>query len=79
MRTSPRQDSNTRNLIFNVPYLLHHLSRTITLEPGDIVSTGTPGGVGFTRKPPLLLRPGDMVRVEIGGVGALENPVTRDE
>ena len=51
----------------------------MTLEPDDIVSTGTPGGVGFTSKPPPLLRLGDVVRVEIGGVGALENPVTMEQ
>lgn len=73
------QDSNTSNLIFNVPYLLHHLSQTITLEPGDIVSTGTPGGVGVVRKPPVLLRPGDVVRLELGGIGALENPVVMED
>jgi acylpyruvate hydrolase len=69
------QSSNTRHLIFDVPFLVHHLSKTITLEPGDIISTGTPSGVGFARKPPVLLKSGDRVRLEIGNLGALENPV----
>ncbi|MBI2954895.1 MAG: fumarylacetoacetate hydrolase family protein [Chloroflexi bacterium] len=72
------QDSNTGNLIFDVPYLLHHLSQTITLEPGDVISTGTPAGVGYARKPPVYLRAGDIVRVEIGSIGALENPVVEE-
>jgi acylpyruvate hydrolase len=69
------QSSNTKNLIFDVPFLVHHLSKTLTLEPGDIVSTGTPSGVGFARKPPVLLKSGDRVRLEIGNLGVLENPV----
>ena len=73
------QKSNTRNLIFDVPSLVHHISKTITLEPGDIVSTGTPGGVGAARKPPVYLKPGDVVRLEIGNLGVLENPVRAEE
>jgi 2-keto-4-pentenoate hydratase/2-oxohepta-3-ene-1,7-dioic acid hydratase in catechol pathway len=69
------QNSNTRQLIFNIPFLVHHISRTITLEPGDIISTGTPSGVGMARKPPRFLKPGDVVRVEVAGLGVLENPV----
>ena len=69
------QDSNTKQLIFNIPALLSFLSQGITLEPGDIVLTGTPPGVGFTRKPQVLLKPGDVVEVEIEGVGLLSNPV----
>ena len=69
------QRSNTRNLIFDVPFLVHHLSKTITLEPGDIISTGTPSGVGMARKPPVLLKSGDRVRLEVGNLGVLENPV----
>lgn len=68
------QSSNTRNLIFGVPFLVHHLSKTITLEPGDIISTGTPSGVGDHRTPPLYLKSGDRVRLEIGSLGVLENP-----
>jgi len=69
------QSSNTKHLIFNVPFLVHHLSKTITLQPGDIVSTGTPSGVGFARKPPVLLKSGDLIRLEVGNLGVLENPV----
>jgi acylpyruvate hydrolase len=69
------QKSNTRNLIFKVPELVSHISRVMTLEPGDVISTGTPGGVGFTRKPPIYLQPGDIVEIEIEGIGILRNPV----
>jgi len=69
------QKSNTRNLIFKVPALVSHISRVMTLEPGDVISTGTPGGVGFTRKPPIYLQPGDNVEIEIEGIGILRNPV----
>ncbi len=69
------QDSNTNQLIFGVPTLIEFLSQTITLEPGDVIATGTPPGVGFARKPPVYLRPGDDMMVEIGGVGKLGNPV----
>jgi acylpyruvate hydrolase len=68
------QSSNTRHLIFNVPYLIHHLTRTTTLEPGDVITTGTPSGVGMARTPPRFLKPGDVVRVEVSGLGMLENP-----
>jgi 2-keto-4-pentenoate hydratase/2-oxohepta-3-ene-1,7-dioic acid hydratase in catechol pathway len=69
------QNSNTSNLIFGVSELLSYLSSVMTLEPGDIVATGTPAGVGFTRNPPRYLRDGETVRVEVDGLGALENPV----
>lgn len=69
------QDSNTRNLIFNVPYLVHYFSQFVTLAPGDVIATGTPPGVGYVRRPPVYLRPGDVVRIEIEDVGVLENPV----
>ncbi|MCL6429266.1 MAG: fumarylacetoacetate hydrolase family protein [Anaerolineae bacterium] len=69
------QSSNTCNLVFGVPRLVACLSAVMSLEPGDVIATGTPGGVGFARKPPRWLRPGDVVRVEIEGVGMLENPV----
>ena len=71
------QDSNTRELIFRVPELIEFISRTITLEPGDIIATGTPPGVGFARKPPIYLRDGDVCEVEIDGLGILTNPVQR--
>jgi 2-keto-4-pentenoate hydratase/2-oxohepta-3-ene-1,7-dioic acid hydratase in catechol pathway len=69
------QSSNTRNLIFRVPDLIAFLSSVFTLEPGDLVSTGTPGGVGFARKPPVYLKPGDEVVVRVQGLGELRNPV----
>jgi acylpyruvate hydrolase len=71
------QHSNTNQLIFKIPETVAYLSQVMTLEPGDVVSTGTPAGVGFTRKPPRWLRPGDTVRVEIAGLGVLENPVAK--
>ena len=70
-----RQDSNTKELIFDCFALVEHFSTAFTLEPGDIVATGTPSGVGILRKPPQLLAAGDVVRVEIEGIGELENPV----
>ncbi len=72
------QSSNTRNLIFGVPELIAFLSSVFTLEPGDVVSTGTPGGVGFARKPPVWLRPGDEVLVAVEGLGELRNPVVAE-
>jgi 2-keto-4-pentenoate hydratase/2-oxohepta-3-ene-1,7-dioic acid hydratase in catechol pathway len=69
------QESSTRELVFGVPDLVAFLSRTMTLEPGDVVATGTPAGVGYTREPPRFLRAGDRVRVEVEGLGVLENPV----
>ncbi len=68
------QDSNTREFIFGVPHLLHFLSQTMTLEPGDLIFTGTPPGVGIARKPPVLLKAGDVCEVEIQGIGVLRNP-----
>jgi 2-keto-4-pentenoate hydratase/2-oxohepta-3-ene-1,7-dioic acid hydratase in catechol pathway len=70
-----RQDSNTRELVVDCLDLVAHLSQACTLEPGDIIATGTPGGVGFLRQPPLYLEPADEVRVEIEGLGALVNRV----
>ena len=69
------QDSSTSQLIFRIPDLVAYLSQLITLEPGDIVSTGTPPGVGFARKPPIFLQPGDEVVVKVEGLGELRNPV----
>jgi 2-keto-4-pentenoate hydratase/2-oxohepta-3-ene-1,7-dioic acid hydratase in catechol pathway len=70
-----KQQSNTGQLIFDVPALIEYLSMAMTLEPGDIVFTGTPAGVGFTRKPPQFMKAGDTVRIEIDGLGVLENPI----
>ena len=69
------QDSNTDQLIFGVPELIEFLSETITLEPGDVIATGTPPGVGFARKPPVFLKPGDEMIVDIESIGGLNNPV----
>lgn len=69
------QDSSTEQLIFNIPELIAHLSTFVTLEPGDLISTGTPPGVGFARKPPVYLKSGDQMEVEIEGLGVLANPV----
>lgn len=70
-----RQDSNTRELIFNCFEQVEHLSKVMTLEPGDVILSGTPGGVGVACKPPRWLRSGDRVRVEIDEIGAIENVV----
>lgn len=69
------QDSNTSQMVFSVSALVAHLSSAMTLEPGDVVATGTPAGVGFTRKPPRFLQPGETVEVEIDNLGVLRNPV----
>jgi 2,4-didehydro-3-deoxy-L-rhamnonate hydrolase len=74
----PIQDGNTRDLIFDVPRLVAHASSVFTLEPGDLILTGTPAGVGIFRDPPLSLRPGDVVEVEVEKVGVLRNPVVAE-
>ncbi len=70
-----RQNSNTKHLIFNVPYIVSYISQVMTLQPGDVISTGTPSGVGFARSPQVFLKPGDVVEVEIEKIGVLRNPV----
>jgi 2-keto-4-pentenoate hydratase/2-oxohepta-3-ene-1,7-dioic acid hydratase in catechol pathway len=70
------QSSNTRNLIFSIVQLIRYASAGMTLEPGDVIATGTPGGVGDSRIPPRYLRDGDVVDVWVDGVGTLRNPVT---
>jgi 2-keto-4-pentenoate hydratase/2-oxohepta-3-ene-1,7-dioic acid hydratase in catechol pathway len=72
------QSSNTSNLIFRIPQLIAYLSSVFTLESGDIISTGTPAGVGFARKPPRFLKAGDEVRVRVEGIGELVNPVVME-
>ncbi|MBK5293354.1 MAG: fumarylacetoacetate hydrolase family protein [Acidobacteriia bacterium] len=72
------QSSNTTHLIFRIPDLIAHLSSVFTLEPGDIISTGTPAGVGFARKPPRWLAAGDEVVVRVQGLGELRNPVVAE-
>jgi len=71
------QDSTTRQLIFGISALIQHISQDITLEPGDIIATGTPGGVGFVRDPAVFMRHGDTVEVEVEGLGRLRNRVVR--
>jgi len=73
------QDSNTDQLIFGVPALIEFISQTITLEPGDVIATGTPSGVGFARKPPVFLKPGDDMEVLIEGLGGLGTPVVGEQ
>jgi acylpyruvate hydrolase len=73
------QRSNTHHLIFPVHQLIAYLSDVMTLEPGDVIATGTPAGVGTARKPQRFLQPGDVVRIEISGLGVLENPVVAEE
>jgi 2-keto-4-pentenoate hydratase/2-oxohepta-3-ene-1,7-dioic acid hydratase in catechol pathway len=70
-----KQDDTTANMLFNIPALLAEISRFVTLQPGDILATGTPSGVGFARTPPEFLRPGDVMESEITGIGTLRNRV----
>jgi 2-keto-4-pentenoate hydratase/2-oxohepta-3-ene-1,7-dioic acid hydratase in catechol pathway len=72
------QNSSTRELIFGVDELIAYVSQIVTLEPGDLIFTGTPPGVGMARKPPVFLKPGDICEVEIDGLGVLKNPVVAD-
>ncbi len=74
-----RQHSNTGQLFFKPPALIAFLSQTLTLEPGDAISTGTPGGVGFYAKPPVFLRAGDVVEVEVQSLGTLRNTVIQSK
>ena len=73
------QDSNTSDLAFDVPTLIEFLSSSKTLLPGTVILTGTPEGVGFARKPPVYLNPGDKIAIEIEGIGTLENPVVAEK
>lgn len=72
------QDSSTEQLIFGVDHVVSFLSQTVTLEPGDVIATGTPPGVGFARKPPVFLKAGDVVEVEVEKLGVLRNPVVEE-
>ena len=69
------QNGNTKNFIFDLGYIIQYLTNIMTLSPGDLISTGTPAGVGFSRKPQITLGPGDVCKLEITGLGTLENPV----
>jgi 2,4-diketo-3-deoxy-L-fuconate hydrolase len=73
------QDGSTSDWLFPLPYLLSFLSQVMSLEPGDIVTTGTPAGVGIFQKPPVFLKAGDVVALEIEGIGRLENPVVAEQ
>jgi 2-keto-4-pentenoate hydratase/2-oxohepta-3-ene-1,7-dioic acid hydratase in catechol pathway len=73
-----RQSSNTRHFVFDCAAMVEHLTKVMTLEPGDILFTGTPAGVGAARKPPVWLREGDRVRSEIDGIGWIENTIVRE-
>jgi len=70
-----KQASNTRHLFFKLPRLIAELSLGLTLEPGDVISTGTPQGVGYARTPPEFLKPGDVLETEVEGIGILRNPI----
>ncbi len=77
LNSQTMQDSNTKQMIFKVGETLAYLSQVFTLEAGDLIFTGTPPGVGFARKPPVFLKAGDVVEIEIGGLGVLRNPVVQ--
>ncbi len=70
-----RQESTTAEMIFDIPTTLVHLSDGMTLLPGDIIATGTPSGVGFARKPPVYLQPGDVVECYVEGIGSIRNRI----
>jgi 2-keto-4-pentenoate hydratase/2-oxohepta-3-ene-1,7-dioic acid hydratase in catechol pathway len=69
------QDGTTADMIFRIPELIAFVSAAITLEPGDLLVTGTPAGVGVFRQPPVFLEPGDRMRIEAAGIGSVENPI----
>ena len=71
----PRQDSRTSDLLFGIEYLVNFISETCTLEPGDLILTGTPSGVGFAMDPPQFLKHGDVVRMEIESLGTIEHRI----
>jgi 2-keto-4-pentenoate hydratase/2-oxohepta-3-ene-1,7-dioic acid hydratase in catechol pathway len=73
------QNATTDLMIFSVPSLIEYITTFIELLPGDVIATGTPGGVGFTRKPPIFMKPGDVAEVEVTGVGVLRNPIVAEE
>ena len=73
------QHATTDMLIFTIPVLINYISRFTRLEPGDVISTGTPGGVGFKRDPQIFMKPGDQVEVEISGIGTLTNSIAYEQ
>jgi acylpyruvate hydrolase len=72
------QDGNTADMIFGVPFIVRYISEIVTLEPGDVILTGTPSGIGNTRSPQVFMKPGDTIEVEIGRLGKLTNPVAAE-
>jgi len=72
------QSATTADMLFDIHTLIHIISEAITLEPGDILITGTPAGVGFARKPPIFMKAGDVCEVEIEGIGLLSNPIVNE-
>ncbi len=70
-----KQQGNSRDMIYPIATCIESLAQVLTLEPGDIIATGTPAGVGFARKPPEFLKPGDVLESEIKGIGILRNPI----
>jgi acylpyruvate hydrolase len=72
------QDGNTADMIFSVPFIVSYISQIATLEPGDVILTGTPAGIGNARKPPIFLKPGDTVTIEVESLGSLTNPVVAE-
>jgi 2-keto-4-pentenoate hydratase/2-oxohepta-3-ene-1,7-dioic acid hydratase in catechol pathway len=72
------QDGNTSDMIFNIPAFIAYVSAISPLQPGDVLATGTPSGVGFSRKPPIFMKPGSICTVEIEGIGTLSNPITAE-
>jgi len=73
------QAGNTADMLFSVAELISMISQEVTLDPGDVIVTGTPSGVGVFREPPIFLEPGDLVRVEVERIGTLTNPVTDED
>jgi len=78
-RIEPMQDGTTRDMIFGVEWLIAFVSEVITLDPGDVILTGTPAGVGVFRDPPVFLRPGDVATVEVEGIGRMSNPIVDED
>ena len=73
------QDGNTADMIFRVLFIVSYISEIVTLEPGDVILTGTPPGIGNTRTPQVFMKPGDTITVEIEGLGKLTNPLVGEE
>ena len=73
------QHASTGDLIFDIPFLIEYLSSWTVLKPGDVIATGTPGGVGFTRKPPVWMKAGDVFEIEISSIGILRNTVVDEQ